>query len=283
MATKEEDIIDQMVSAQTHDNMLFITDRGRVYQVRVWDIPEASRQSKGQAVVNLINIESGERVTSILAYSLKRAEQKEQGVEYIVMATKNGTVKKSKLTDYENIRKNGLVAIKLENGDELAWARITSGRDDILLVSHDGKSIRFAESEVRPTARDTMGVRGILLKPSDYVVSMEVINAETKKADFLTMMEKGKGKKTAIFGFPRQRRGGQGLKVAQVNNKTGKVVVSQLVPTDCDSVILTSIKGQVVKLPIGSVPRLRRATSGVILMRFTDKSDTIAAATCLTK
>ncbi len=283
MATKEEDIIDQMVSAQTHDNMLFITDRGRVYQVRVWDIPEASRQSKGQAVVNLINIESGERVTSILAYSLKRAEQKEQGVEYIVMATKNGTVKKSKLTDYENIRKNGLVAIKLENGDELAWARITSGRDDILLVSHDGKSIRFAESEVRPTARDTMGVRGILLKPSDYVVSMEVINAETKKADFLTMMEKGKGKKTAIFGFPRQRRGGQGLKVAQVNNKTGKVVVSQLVPTDCDSVILTSIKGQVVKLPIGSVPRLGRATSGVILMRFTDKSDTIAAATCLTK
>ncbi|MEK7065662.1 MAG: DNA gyrase subunit A, partial [Patescibacteria group bacterium] len=283
MATKEEDIIDQMVSAQTHDNMLFITDRGRVYQVRVWDIPEASRQSKGQAVVNLINIESGERVTSILAYSLKRAEQKEQGVEYIVMATKNGTVKKSKLTDYENIRKNGLVAIKLENGDELAWARITSGRDDILLVSHDGKSIRFAESEVRPTARDTMGVRGILLKSSDYVVSMEVINAETKKADFLTMMEKGKGKKTAIFGFPRQRRGGQGLKVAQVNNKTGKVVVSQLVPTDCDSVILTSIKGQVVKLPIGSVPRLRRATSGVILMRFTDKSDTIAAATFLTK
>lgn len=283
MTTKEEDVIDQMVSAQTHDNMLFITDRGRVYQVRVWDIPEASRQSKGQAVVNLINIEGGERVTSILAYSLKRAEQKEQGVEYIVMVTKNGTVKKSKLTDYENIRKNGLVAIKLDSGDELAWARITSGRDDILLVSHEGKSIRFAEGEVRPTARDTMGVRGILLKPSDYVVSMEVINTETKKADFLTLMEKGKGKKTAISGFPRQRRGGQGLKVAQVNNKTGKVVVCQLVPTDCDSVILTSIKGQVVKLPIGSVPRLGRATSGVILMRFTDKSDTIAAATCLTK
>ncbi|OGG14982.1 DNA gyrase subunit A [Candidatus Gottesmanbacteria bacterium RIFCSPHIGHO2_01_FULL_46_14] len=283
MATKEEDTIDQMVAAQTHDNMLFITDRGRVYQVRVWDIPEASRQSKGQAVVNLINIEGGERVTSLLAYSLKRAEQKEQGVEYIVMATKKGTVKKSKLTDYENIRKNGLVAIKLDQGDELAWARITSGRDDILLVSHDGKSIRFSEGEVRPTARDTMGVRGILLKPSDYVVSMEVINTETKKADFLTLMEKGKGKKTAISGFPRQRRGGQGLKVAQVNAKTGNVVVSQLVPADCDSVILTSIKGQVVKLPIASVPRLGRATSGVILMRFTDKSDTIAAATCLTK
>lgn len=283
MTTKEEDTIDQMVAAQTHDNMLFITDRGRVYQVRVWDIPEASRQSKGQAVVNLINIESGERVTSILAYSLKREEQKEQGVEYIVMATKKGTIKKSKLTDYENIRKNGLVAIKLEPGDELAWARITSGHDDILLVSHDGKSIRFSEGEVRPTARDTMGVRGILLKPNDYVVSVDVINNETKKSDFLTMMAKGKGKKTAVSGFPKQKRGGQGVKVAQVNDKTGKVVVSQLVPADCDSVILTSTKGQVVKLPITSVPRLGRATSGVILMRFTDKSDTIAAATCLTK
>ena len=171
MATKEEDAIDQLIVAQTHDNMLFITDKGRVYQVRVWDIPEASRQSKGQAVVNLINIESGERVTSILAYSLKKDEQKEQGVKHILMATKNGTVKKSKLTEYENIRRSGIVAIKLEGGssggqasDELAWARLTSGEDDILLVTHEGKSIRFAEAEVRPTARDTMGVRGITHK-----------------------------------------------------------------------------------------------------------------------
>ncbi len=283
MATKDEDVIDQLVSAQTHDNMLFITDKGRVYQVRVWDIPEASRQSKGQAVVNLINIESGERVTSVLAYSLKRTDQKEQGVEYIVMATKNGTVKKSKLSDYENIRKSGLVAIKLEKGDELAWARITSGKDDILLVSHDGKSIRFSESEVRATARDTMGVRGILLKNSDFVVSMDMINDQTKKADFLTIMEKGIGKKTSVSGFPKQRRGGQGVKVAIVKTKTGNVVVSQLVPTNCETVILTSMKGQVVKLKVGSVPLLSRATSGVILMRFTDKSDTIAAATCLTK
>lgn len=283
MTTKEEDSIDRLISAQTHDNMIFITDRGRVYQVRVWDIPETSRQAKGQAVVNLINIEGDERVTSVLSYSLKRADQKEQGVEYIVMATKKGTVKKSKLSSYENIRKNGLVAIKLDVGDELAWARITSGNDDILLVSHEGKSIRFNESEVRPTARDTMGVRGILLKGSDYIVSMDIINEETKKGDSLTIMEKGIGKKTAIKDFPKQRRGGQGVKVALVKEKTGKVVVSQIVPSDTESVILTSTKGQVVKLPIGSVPRLGRATSGVILMRFTDKSDTIAAATCLTK
>jgi DNA gyrase subunit A len=283
MTTKEEDTIDKILTAQTHDNMLFFTDRGRVYQVRVWDIPETSRQAKGQAVVNLINIESNEKVTSVLTYSLKKDEQKESGVKFILMATKHGTIKKSRLTEYENIRRSGLVAIKLDRGDELTWARITSGTDDILLVSHEGKSIRFNEAEVRPTARDTMGVRGILLKGLDFVVSVDVINNETKKADFLTIMEKGIGKKTAIRDFPRQRRGGQGVKVAEVKDRTGKVVVSQIVPADTDSVILTSMKGQVVKLPICSVPRLGRATSGVILMRFADKTDTIAAATCLTK
>jgi len=283
MTTKEEDSIDKIIAAQTHDNMLFITDRGRVYQVRVWDIPETSRQAKGQAVVNLINIEQNEKVTSVLTYSLKRAEQKEKGVEYILMATKKGTIKKSKLSEYENIRRSGIVAIKLETGDELTWAKLTSGGDDILVVSHEGKSIRFTEAEVRPTARDTMGVRGILLKGTDYVVSVDVINAEMKKGDFLTVMEKGIGKKTAIKDFPKQKRGGQGIKVSEVKEKTGKVMVSQIVPLDTESVILTSVKGQVVKLPINSVPRLGRATSGVILMRFADKTDTIAAATCLTK
>jgi len=283
MTTKDEDNIDRILSAETHDNMLFFTDRGKVYQVRVWDIPESTRQSKGQAIVNLINIESGERVTSVLTYSLRSVDQKEKGIKFIVMATKNGTVKKSKLTEYENIRRSGLVAIKLESGDELTYARLSSGNDDVLLVSYLGKSIRFQETEVRPTARDTMGVRGVLLKSPDYTVSMDIINEQTKTADFLTIMEKGIGKKTAVKDFPKQRRGGQGIKVAEVKDKTGKVVVSQMVPEDCDSVVLTSMKGQVVKLPIESIPKLGRATSGVILMRFADKTDTIAAATCLTK
>lgn len=283
MTTKEEDAIERLVSAQTHDNMLFFTDKGKVYQVRVWDIAEASRQSKGQAIVNLINTESGERVTSVLAYSLKRSDQKEEGKSYILMATKNGTVKKSRLSEYENIRRNGLVAIKLDKNDELIWAKITSGDDDVLLVSHEGKSIRFNEDEVRATARDTMGVRGILVTGSDFLVSMDIITTENKSADFLTIMEKGLGKKTKVTDFPKQRRGGQGVKVADVKDKTGKIAVTQLVPQDCDSVVLTSTKGQVVKLPIDSVPRLGRATSGVILMRFADKQDTIAAATCLTK
>lgn len=283
MTTKEEDTIDMVVSAKTHDNLLFFTEKGKVYQVRAWDLPETSRQAKGQAVVNVINIESGEKVTSMLTYPLVSKEQKEQGVKFIIMATKKGVIKKSKLTEYENIRRNGLVAIKLDAGDELEWVKLTGGSDEILMVSHEGKSIRFAEDEVRGTGRDTMGVRGILLKGTDYLVSMDVITKENKSHDFLTIMKKGIGKKTAIVGFPKQRRGGQGVKVADVKDKTGKVIVSQIIPSETEGLIITSTKGQVVKLPIKSIPRLGRATSGVILMRFTDKSDTVAAATCLTK
>lgn len=279
MTTKEEDTIEHFLSCFTHDNILFFTNKGKVYQLRVWDLPEGTRQGKGVAIVNLINIDQNELVTSVLSYALKG--EKSKRYSYIVMATKNGTVKKTKLKEYENIRRNGLVAIKLEQGDKLCWAKLSTGEDNILLVSHDGKSIKFSESEVRATARDTMGVRGILLKKDDYVVAMEVVNKENKNNDFLTLMEKGIGKKTPTSSFPKQHRGGQGVKVAQVTGKTGKVVCVQMIPSDCQNLVLTSNKGQVVKLPITSVPRLFRATQGVILMRFSDKTDGIAAATCL--
>lgn len=275
MTTKDEDQVDKIVSAYTHDNLLFFTDKGKVYQIKVWDLPETSRQSKGQAVVNLINIEQGERVTSLLTYGKSAGTN----AKYIFKATQNGTVKKTAISEYEKIRKSGLVAIKLEAGDELKWAHLTSGKDEILLVSQSGKSIRFEESEVRATARDTMGVRGILLKKPDTVVSMGIITDVQKNAEFVTIMEKGLGKKTPVSGFPKQKRGGQGVKVAEITSRTGEVVVAQFVPTNCEAVILTSVKGQVVKLPIASVPKLSRATQGVILMRFADKSDTVASAT----
>ncbi|MCX8008327.1 MAG: DNA gyrase subunit A [Patescibacteria group bacterium] len=277
MTTKEEDGIERIISSQTHDNILFFTNKGKVYQIRVWDIQESSRQSKGQAIVNLINIESNERVTSVLTYSNKTNTNE----HYIFMATKTGTVKKTKLSEYENIRRSGLVAIKLETNDELCWAKLSSGNDDILLVTHEGKAIRFSEDEVRPTGRDTMGVRGILLSEKDYVISFDIISSDAKDLEFLTIMERGIGKKTPIEDFPKQKRGGQGVKVAVVKEKTGKVVVSQLIPQNTESVIITSTKGQVVKLPATSIPRLGRATSGVILMRLQNSSDTIASATCL--
>lgn len=282
MTTKQEDTIDKIVSAQTHDNMLFFTDYGRVYQVRVWDILEATRQSKGQAVVNLINITQGERVTSVLTYNPGVLKQKDADIRYIFMATKKGTVKKTHIRVFERIRSNGLVAIKLNKGDELIWSKLTSGNNEIFLATHDGKSIRFNEKEVRPTGRDTMGVRGVAVKKEDYVISCDVITSDMKKADFLAIMEKGLGKKTNIDQFPRQRRGGQGVKVAEVTRKTGKVVVSQIIPKSCTELVLTSSKGQVVKLPIETIPRLTRTTSGVILMRFAKHEDSIAAATCVT-
>lgn len=274
---KEEDQIDMLTVASTHDSVLFFTDRGKVYQVKAWDIGETTRQAKGAAIVNIINIEQGERVTSMLTYGKKELEY----AKYIFMSTKNGTVKKTKIEEYEKIRRNGLVAIKLDKGDELSWAALSTGSDEILLVSHMGKSIRFHEKEVRPTGRDTMGVRGILLKNGDHVISMDIINSETQSNDFLTIMEKGLGKKTPVSGFPKQKRGGQGVKVAQITSRTGNVIVSQFIPKECEGVILTSVKGQVVRLPITSVPKLSRATQGVILMRFTDRGDSVAAATCV--
>ncbi|MBI4058428.1 DNA gyrase subunit A [Candidatus Gottesmanbacteria bacterium] len=277
MTTKAEDEVDKIVSAMTHDNVLFFTNKGKVYQIKAWDLPETSRQSKGQAIVNLINIDQGEQVTSLLTYGKTMSDK----VKYIFMATRKGIVKKTVIAEYEKIRRNGLVAIKLDQGDTLSWTALTTGSDEILLVTHDGKSIRFHEREVRPTGRDTMGVRGILLKKDDFVVSMDIINEDKKDAQFLTVMERGLGKKTAISNFPKQKRGGQGVKVAEITPRTGKVIVSQFIPPECEAVILTSLKGQVVKLPITSVPKLTRATQGVILMRFTDRSDTVSAAACI--
>lgn len=279
ITTKEEDTIEHLVSAFTHDNILFFTNKGKVYQLRVWDLPEGTRISKGQAIVNLINIDQNELVTSVLSYALKGEESKKYS--FIFMATKKGTVKKTRLSAYENIRRSGLVAVKLESKDELIWAKLSTGDDDVLLVSHEGKSIKFSEKEVRSTGRDTMGVRGLLISPNDYVMGMEIINDENKSNDFLAVMEKGIGKKTRVTDFPKQHRGGQGVKVAQITEKTGKVAYAGLIPPDCQNLVLTSSKGQVVKVPITSVPKLSRATSGVILMRFSDKSDSVAAATCL--
>ncbi|MBI2029723.1 DNA gyrase subunit A [Candidatus Gottesmanbacteria bacterium] len=274
MTTKEEDEIEHIISTQTHDNILFFTNKGKVYQLRVWDIPQGHRTAKGKAIINLINISQDELVKSVLTYS------KDVDAKYIVMVTRNGTVKKTRLGEYKNIRTNGLISIKLEKDDELVWCKLTSGEDDLMLVTYHGKSIRFNESEIRGTGRDTMGVRGIMLRESDSVVGVGVINKEVAKTnDFLTIMDLGRGKRTPLSGFPKQKRGGQGVKVAEVTHKTGKVVTAQVIPAITQSIILNSVKGNVVKLPIASVPRLGRATQGVILMRL-KQGDKIAAATC---
>jgi len=273
MTTKDEDGILNIRYAQTHDNILFFTNRGKVYQLRAFEIAESQRTSKGTAVVNLINIEQGEKVESFITY------QNESLTKHIFLTTKKGTVKKTSLSEFENIRKNGITAIKLEKGDELAWSMLTDANQDVILASHDGKAIRFSENSIRPMGRNTMGVRGIRLDEGDRVISMDVID-KSAKVDLLTIMENGLGKKTSVEEFRGQRRGGKGVKVAKVTPKTGKVAFAQVIPPNCKDVIITSNRGQVVKLEISSVPRRSRNTQGVALMRFSNKSDRVTSATC---
>ncbi len=276
MTTKEEDTISHIRYAMTHDNIIFFTNKGKAYQIRAYEIAESSRVSKGTAIVNLLNIEAGEKVESFIVF------KKEEKGGHVFLTTRKGTVKKSKLSEFENIRRGGMIAIKLDPKDELVWSNLTTGEDDILLVTRKGKAIRFSEKAVRPMGRGTFGVRGIKLTEGDEVISMDVM----KKGDnpeLLTLMENGLGKKTTVSQFPLQARGGQGVKVAKVTDKTGDVAVSQVIPPNSEELIMTSKRGQIVKLELSSVPRLQRDTQGVILMRFSNASDRISAATCVEK
>jgi DNA gyrase subunit A len=274
MTTKEEDGIMHIRYCETHDNIIFFTNKGKVYQTKAYEIDESSRTSKGTAVINLINIEAGEKVESFITYN-KNAKFK-----YVFLATRNGTVKKTAMSEFENIRRSGIAAIKLDKGDELVWSNPTTGDDDILVYTREGKSIRFSEKSVRPLGRATMGVRGIKLTGEDRVVGMDVV-AKDANPMLLTILENGYGKKTLINEFNAQSRGGQGVKIAEVTKKTGKVATSQIIPPNCKEVIITSHKGQVVKLDIDSIPKLTRATQGVILMRFSKEGDGVAAITCV--
>ena len=216
--------------------------------------------------------------------------QKYTKTDYLFFTTKNGVVKRTAIAKYENIKSNGLIAIKLIDKDSLVWVNKTSGTDHISLVSRDGKSIRFDEKDVRPTDRDTMGVRGILLKGADYIISMESFSAEEPVSvdkriknfrDLLVVTEKGMGKRTPLAEYPIQNRSGQGLKVSETSDKTGKVSGALLVDQNSKMLLITTSQGQAIKLPVKNIPQLGRATQGVILMRFAKEGDSVAAITTL--
>ena len=274
MTTKEEDSIRYIRYAETHDNILFFTNRGRVYQLRAYEISESSRTSKGTAIVNLLNLEQGEKVESFVSY------KKDDKWKYIFLTTRRGVVKKSALSEFMNIRRSGITAIKLEKGDELAWSQFTRGSDEVVIATRNGKGIRFTETGVRPLGRATRGVRGIRLTGDDQVISMDII-VEGDTPDLLTIMENGLGKKTNTKELRGQGRGGQGVILAKVTEKTGKVSFAVVVPKNCKEIIITSKKGQIVKIENTSIPRSSRNTQGVILMRFSDKNDRVTAATCI--
>lgn len=275
MTTKDEDGILFIRCAQTHDNVLFFTNKGKVYQLRVFEIAESQRTSKGTAIVNLLSIEQGESVESFVVYNPKENKR-----GYVFLTTINGTVKKTALSEFENIRRSGIAAIKLDKNDELAWSNFSSGDDDVLIATKNGKAIKFLEKSVRPLGRSTTGVRGIKLVGDDQVIGMDVIT-KGNNPDFLTIMENGLGKKTQVSQFPKQSRSGQGVKMANITAKTGKVVSAQVISETCKEVMITSRKGLVVKLEVEQIPRLSRATQGVILMRFSNVSDKVTSATCI--
>ncbi|MDO8573840.1 MAG: DNA gyrase subunit A [Candidatus Daviesbacteria bacterium] len=276
IATKETDAVSHIFYTQTHDSILFFTDKGRVFQVKVWEIPETQRAAKGQAIVNLINVEQGEKVTAVLTTRLKG-----ESAKYFFMCTRKGTVKKTALSEYANIRKNGLVAIKLDSGDELGWVIPSTGKDDLIIVSRGGKSIRFNETQVKPTHRDTSGVRGIRLGKDDGVVSLNIVQNDDNS--LLVIMENGLGKKTKFSAWNRQGRGGQGVKAAQVTVKTGPIVTASAIDENMDTLVLTSTKGQLIKMNLNEVPVLQRQTQGVILMRVRPGEKVVAATVVSSK
>lgn len=284
MTTKEEDEIEHLVSATTHDTVLIFTNKGRVFGTKAWDIPETSRQAKGQAIINIVNIEQDERIMSILPINSE--------AKHLIMATSKGIVKKTAISQFSNLRSSGLIAIRLDSDDYLVSVHQTSGDDDIMLLSHDGKAIRFPESNVRPMGRATSGMKGIKLEKTDNVISMEVFSSKEpvvtdkrKKIfrDILTIAENGLGKRTPVHYFPVQKRSGKGVKAAVINSKTGKMASAILVTQIAGQIVVTSRHGQIIKLPLKNIPQMGRATQGVIIMRFTDKSDKVAAVTALLK
>lgn len=277
MTTKEEDTIDQILYAQTHDYILFFTNFGKVYQTRVFEMAEASRVSKGTAIVNLLDITQGEKIQSILTYNPKEKAKN----QYIIMATQNGTIKKTKISEFANIRRGGIISIKLDKDDSLCWAKLTGDEDDILLITQNGKIICFGGKQIRHTGRASQGVRGIRLVDRDIVIGMVIVLDGDKTAELFVIAENGLGKRTRVSEVRNQRRGGQGVRVAHLSEKTGKIVFAGVLEKDAAEVIITSKKGQVVKIPLSATPLLSRNAQGVILMRFSDKTDKIAAATTL--
>jgi len=261
MSTKEEDEIAIIKAAMNHDDIMFFTSKGRVFKLPVYELPQAARQAKGTPIVNLLQLGEGEDITSILT-----ADEERTG-KYLIMATHKGTIKKTPIEDFKNIRKTGLIAIKLREDDSLEWVRQTNPGDRVVIVTHEGKCIKFDEADARAMGRASMGVRGIRVKPGDYCVQMDVVKSDEE--DLLVVMGNGLGKRTSLVNYRFQSRGGSGVKTANITQKTGKVLGASVIKegTDADLIII-SRQGQIIRMPLNGIPSRGRATQGVYLMRL---------------
>ena len=263
MTTKDEDAIEQLIPASTHDYLLFFTNKGRVFRLKAYEVPAASLQAKGVAAVNLLQLQPEEKITSIIKH-----EKDADDSGYLFMTTIKGTVKKTPLKDYANIRTNGLIAIRLDEGDELRWIQKTTGENDIVVSTSAGQAIRFNEVDARPMGRSARGVRGVRLRPNDSVVGMDVICNDDQK--ILVISQNGYGKVTKASNFPSHKRGGVGIKAAVVTAKTGPIVTARTLEADADEVLLISNKGQAIRVGLKDIPTLGRTTQGVRVMKLSD-------------
>lgn len=261
MTTKEEDVIDQLVPTSTHDYLLFFTNRGRIFRLKAYEVPAASLQAKGVAAVNLLQLQPEEKITSII-----RHEKDANDDGYLFMATTKGTIKKTPLKDYANIRTNGLIAIKLDDGDELRWIKKTTGENDVIVSTSAGQAVRFNESDARPMGRAARGVRGVRLRPNDCVVGMDIVDND--KLSLLVISQNGYGKATKVANFPSHKRGGVGIKAAVVTAKTGPIISVRTLDPDASEVLLISNKGQAIRVGLKDIPTLGRTTQGVRIMRM---------------
>jgi len=279
LTTKEADTVQFMFSSMTHNDILFFTTKGRAFQLKVHEIPQSSRIAKGTPVVNFLQLLSGEQVSSILPL------EKAVFSKYLFFATKKGLVKKVDLELFKNIRRGGLIAIKIKDDDRLTWVKPTSGSDHIQLVTAKGQAIRFKETDVREMGRGAAGVIGIRLHKDDTVIGMGVAKTDKERKrnyQILTIMSKGCGKRTDFNAYKIQGRGGSGIKTAKVTDKTGVITDAFLVNADSmadKDIVVISENGQVIRTPFKSISVLGRDTQGVRIMRFKENDDKVAGTT----
>ena len=278
MTTKEEDVISQILTTNSHDFLYIFTSQGRMFKMKAYEVPQASLTAKGTAAVNLLNMHPDEKITEIIKYNEDNQQSDDksddEADEYLFMATKNGTIKKTAMKNYANVRSNGLITIKLDPGDELKWVKPTTGKNDIIISTSAGQAIRFNEADVRAMGRSAMGVRGMRLRPKDEVVGMDIVTDPKQK--LIAVSANGYGKSTLVANFPTHKRGGVGIKVAAVTAKTGPIVAVHTLDPEASEVIMMSSNGQAIRVAVKDIPTLCRATQGVRIMRMAE-GDTVAS------
>lgn len=274
--TKEEDFVSISLTASTHADMLFFTDKGKAYQIKMYELPEGKRATRGKSIMNFLQLTEGEKVTSILEVD----KDKDYSALSIMMVTKNGVAKKCAAESFKDVRRSGIIAIRLEDGDELVTTILTGEGDSVILTSQDGQSIRFAESDVREMGRTAAGVAGMKLDKGDIIVSAQVIDASNKKAKLLILTANGYGKMTEITEYKVQKRAGSGIKTVKVTDKTGKLVVARIVSDETEEILAISKASQVIKTELKTIPVLGRDTQGVRVMKLRE-GDSIAGLNLL--